>query len=167
MIFWYPDILISVITGENVSGDVDNPVSVIFFRCIIQSYSRDLVISLLKWMLICTVHLDLTHFFFISGTLDVKSDFITRLWVSGISPSTLMILNYREFLSVLYVVFFTRPSILSFLPLIFVIIDWTVPLSAFYILIFTIKLAFGILFITSSTFVSKLDYFTKLLVSSS
>ena len=64
-----------------------------------------------------------------------------------------MILNSIEFLSVLYVVFSS-----------FVIINWRVLLSAFYIFLFTIGLFFGILLSTSFTFASKMDYFTKSLV---
>ena len=76
-----------------------------------------------------------------------------------------MILNSREFLLVLYVAFLTISSFVSFLPLCFVIIDWIILLSEFYILLFTIRLAFGILFKTSFTFASKMVYFAKSLVS--
>ena len=87
--------------------------------------------------------------------------------VFRILPSTFMILNCRKFLSVLYVVFFTRSPVLCFLPSSFVIIDWKVLLSTFYILLFTTKLALGILFSTSFNFSSKMDYFITSFVSSS
>ena len=123
----------------------------------------DLIISLLKWVLICAARLDLTHFFFILPTLKVKSDFITR--ISGTLPSMFMIMNSREFLSVLHVVFLNISLVLSFLTLWFVIKHWIVLLPAFYILILLIRLAFGILFKKSFTFASKMDYFNKSFVS--
>lgn len=78
-----------------------------------------------------------------------------------------MILNSWEFLSVLYVVFFTRSSGHSFLSSSFVSIDWRVLSSAFYILLVTIRLAFGILFSASFSFASKMVYSIKSLVSNS
>lgn len=63
--------------------NVDNHVSVNFSHFISLSFIRNLIITLLKWVLICFLHLDLTHFFFISATLEIKSDFFTSFWVQG------------------------------------------------------------------------------------
>ena len=129
--------------------------------------SINLIITLIKWVLICAVDVEMTHFIFISVTLMVKSDFFTRLWLFGVFSATFMILNSRQFFSVLYVVFLARPSVFSFLSFWFVIIAWRVLLSAFYILLFIIKSTFSFLFSTSFTFASKMNYSIKLIVSSS
>ena len=88
-----------------------------------RSYYLFAQVSVVSWWDLSAVHLDLTYSFFISATIQVKSDFWNRVWVFVILPSTFMIPEYSCQYCML---FFTRSLVSRFSTFDFVIIDWRI-----------------------------------------